>query len=137
MSEEESKGSVLKARRYAARIEELRLTHHRKVNEHYYTSIEGEGEDESKVFRVYAISRSSRTIYPIFECPLHQAILRDFYVSFRLCGHNLKTLAEYFQENDNRLPPTGLPLSPETQLFRDYTAVELAHFRHFYFGQQV
>lgn len=41
---EETKGSVGKARRYAAKIEEFRASFHRKRNEKYYCVVERDGE---------------------------------------------------------------------------------------------
>lgn len=127
----DSRGSVEKARRYAKKIEELRMAYHNKVNSHFYTIIEGDRGNEE--FRIQAISRQTHTIYTIFECPLHQAILRDLYISFRLCGHNIRSLVNYLEENNNQLPPTGLDISPGSA-FRHYESADLQVFRQTHFS---
>lgn len=121
-------GSVTKALLYANKIEQLRLAYHRKKNEKYFTAVtEKEGIE---VFCIYLTSRTTLTTFPIFECPLHQAILRDCYVQFRLCEHNLDAFGKFLAENNNSLPPTGLPLSPPNGTLRNYMSDELRTFRN-------
>lgn len=128
VTSDETLGSVAKARRYASKIELLRVDHHRKINEKYFCSVEREGDIE--VFRIYFTRRSTHSTYPIFQCPLHQVFLRDCYVHFRLCNHDMQVFAQFLFDNGNRLPPTGLPLSPPEGQLRNHHDPELETFRN-------
>jgi hypothetical protein len=123
----ETKGSVWKARKYAERIEDLRASYHRKRNERFYCVVEMEGA--IKLFRIYFVSRSTHSIFPIFQCPFHQVFLRDCYVHFRLCDHDMAAFSQFLSDNGGVLPPTGLPWSPVGHL-RNHLDPELQTFRN-------
>jgi hypothetical protein len=74
-------------------------------------------------FEIYFVNRGRNTVQLIFSTPFHQEVLRDVYLIFMLCEKNMFKFWSYLQDNDNSLPPTGLPLSPESNTLRDHTGM--------------